>query len=103
MSKTREERENARTDLVREQTGVVDADIVCVLKTWQEIEREVSNQDRYISNFETTFEQVSIELQQAQIRATLLQAAQLKRIADALENMEDGDTLARLVSIWGSK
>lgn len=93
----------ARSTLVREQTGVADKDILSVLHTWSEIEHEVSSQDRYIGGLDGLGEQVKIELMQAQIRATLLQAAQLKRIADALESMDDGDSLVRSAAIWGSE
>lgn len=98
-----EERENARAAFVREQTGVVDADIVSALSTWTEIERMVSSQDEYTNEFGSREAQVMAELQMAQIRATLLQAAQLKRIADALENIDDGNSLVTTAAIWGSE
>ena len=97
------ERENARATLVREQTGVVDADIVSALNTLGEIERMVTRQDRFTGEFGSHEAIVMAELQMAQIRATLLQAAQLKRIADALESMDDGDSLVRTAAIWGSE
>jgi len=96
------ERKDARATLVREQTGVSDADIVSALSTWNEIERMVSSQDIYIGEFGTQAI-VMAELQMTQIRAMLLQAAQLKRIADALENMDDGNSLVTTAAIWGSK
>lgn len=80
-------RERERADLVREQTGVTDADIVLALSTWSEIERMVSSQDSYIGDFGTREAIVMAEVQIAQVRATLLQAAQLKRIADELKEM----------------
>lgn len=97
-----EERENARATLVREQTGVIDADIVSALSTWNEIERMVSSRERYIGEFESREAIVMAELQMAQTRAVLLQAAQLKRIADALENIDDGNNLVTTAAIWGS-
>lgn len=96
-------RENTRATFVRKQTGVVDADIVSALSTWNEIERMVSSQDKYTGEFGSHEAQVMAELQMAQIRATLLQAAQLKRIADALENIDDGNSLVTTAAIWGSK
>lgn len=96
----RTKRENARTTFVREQTGVVDADIVSALSTWNEIERMVSSQHKHTGEFGSHEAQVMAELQMAQIRATLLQAAQLKRIADALENIDDGNSLATTTAIW---
>lgn len=98
-----EERDNVRATFVREQTGVVDADIVSALSTWTEIERMVSSQDEYTNEFGSREAQVMAELQMAQIRATLLQAAQLKRIADALENIDDGNSLVTTAAIWGSE
>jgi len=86
----------------REQTGVVQETVLSALYTFMQIEQQVQNQDRYITELPTA-DHVKVELMQAQIRATLLQAAQLKRIADVLEKMDDGDTLARSVSIRGSK
>ena len=97
------ERENTRASFVREQTGVTDADIVSAINTWNEIERMVSSQDCYIGEFTSVSEQVKVELMQAQIRVTLLQAAQLKRIADALENIDDGNRLVTTAGIWGSE
>jgi len=96
-------RENTRATFVREQTGVVDADIVSALSTWNEIERMVSSQDKYTGEFGSHEAQVMAELQMAQIRAILLQAAQLKRIADALENIDDGNNLVTTTAIWGSR
>lgn len=95
------EREIDRQE-TREQTGVVQETVVSALYTFMQIEQQVQNQDRYIPQLQLS-DQVNVELAQAQIRATLLQAAQLKRIADALENMDDGDTLAHTVSVFGGK
>ncbi len=72
------ERNAAHTALVREQTGVLDADIVSALHTWNEIENEVERADKNACTWES-------KLAAAQVRATLLQAAQLKRVADALD------------------
>ena len=79
------EREEARANLVREQTGVIDADIVTSLHTWNEIEEVLFESDA-----------AETQIQVAQVRATLLQAAQLKRIADALERMEEGEVRVSL-------
>ena len=90
-----QERKEARAALVREQTGVADADIVSSLHTWKEIERDVYDCER-------TTDDPLVSIKASLVRATLLQAAQLKRIADALELMEDGDSLSNSVKIWGS-
>lgn len=89
-------RDDARALLVREQTGVVDASIVSELQTWKDIEFEIQH---CINKTENTSDLIAA----AHVRATLLQAAQLKRIADALENMDDGNSLSKSVAIWGSE
>lgn len=84
--------ENARLDekyqrakKIFNDTGVEDAPVASALSTWNEIENAVASQDRYIGEFSSTKDQVKVELMQAQVRATLLLAAQVKRIADALD------------------
>lgn len=91
INKRSKEREAARHNFVREQTGVSDIDIANSISTFAEIERMVSSQDEYIGTFASNYEIVMAELQMAQIRATLLQAAQLKRIADAIEQRNEDD------------
>ena len=90
------EREEARASIVREQTGVIDADIVSSLFTWNEIERELVMAE----------EDAQTKIMAAQVRATLLQAAQLKRIADALETIADhgdnGNFMYDAMKIWGT-
>lgn len=94
----------ARRERVMNMTGIGNAapDILDALCTWSEIERAVESQDGYIGDFATREAIVMAELAGAQIRATLLLAAQVKRIADALERMDDGDSLVRSAEIWGS-
>jgi len=75
------ERNKKRVEFVETQTGVNDADIALELHTWHEIERQV---ERAI-----TSEYPMMDLLATQIRATLLQAAQIKRLADALEQISD--------------
>lgn len=88
-------REQARREHVLEVTGVNSADtnILDNLLTWSEIELDLV---RAVEDAQTL-------LQASLVRATLLQAAQLKRIADALENIDDGDSLIRSAKIWGSE
>lgn len=98
--------EQARRELRREKVmnatgiGKADSDILDALSTWGEIERGVSAQDVYMGDFTTRESIVMAELAGAQIRATLLLAAQVKRIADALEELEDGATLIRSAKSW---
>jgi hypothetical protein len=80
-------RKHKRAYFMREQTGVKNFDIALALHTFNEIEHEVSAQDRYIGEFDNVANQVKVELMQAQIRATLLLAAQVERVADELKEM----------------
>lgn len=92
------ERDEARAALVREQTGVIDADIVLSLHTWHEIERATLRAEQSV-------DAPIMALTAALTRATLLQAAQLKRIADALEEIaeaDDGTALINSAKIWGA-
>lgn len=92
------EAENERIENVMLATGVGKSDraMLLSLRTWKELEDEARDAERY-----TEDPQVSIAA--TQVRATLLQAAQLKRIADALESMADGDTLSNSLKIYGSE
>lgn len=76
VSNETRERNNIRVDFVRGQTGVLDSVIVSSLYTWNEIEGDLVRAEAGMS---------IVEIGAAQVRATLLQAAQLKRIADVLE------------------
>lgn len=89
-----------RADYVRVQTGVLNAEIVSVLHTWNDIEHEVAAQDRYIGAFQTTGEQVNAELMQAQVRAILLLAAQVKRVADAIELGNENDQVDFMTRLY---
>ena len=85
------EKKEQRHIKVMEETGVCDVAITDALLTWEEI--------RYSAKLAKTSDQ----LMQTQIFATLLQAAQLKRIADALEALSESDRLSESVRIWGSE
>ena len=89
------EAENERIEKVMRETGIgkADRELLLSLSTWSEIEFDLT---RYVEDART-------QIRAAQVRATLLQAAQLKRIADALESMADGDSLSNSVKIWGSE
>lgn len=66
---------NARAELrlekIKKETGVTDAEIAKSLYTWEELENDVFRGKE----------------KQSQIRALLLLAAQVKRVADALEEV----------------
>ena len=79
--------EENRFQNVMELTGVTNREIALSLHTFDEIENDCING----------------ETNRALVHATLLQAAQLKRIADALESIAEGSRLEETVAIWGSK
>jgi hypothetical protein len=89
-----------RADYVRVQTGVLNADIVSALHTWNDIENEVGAQDRFIGLFSETAEQVNAELLQAQVRATLLLAAQVKRVADAIKAQNENEQVDFMTRLY---
>ena len=102
------EQAEKRIEAVMNATGLGKADRQTLLSlyTFSEIENDVARQERFLGNVSTSFENISLELMKAQIRATLLQAAQLKRIADALEEIadqDDGTPLINSAKIWGSE
>lgn len=85
-----------RIEKVMFETGIgkADRELLLSLFTFEEIELKVKSA---LKN-----DDGQLDLLAAQVRATLLQAAQLKRIADALESMADGDSLSNSVKIWGA-
>ena len=85
------------------ETGIADGHLFSSLHTFSEIEKEVAAQDRYIGTFGNVEDQVLVELKQAQVRATLLQSAQLKRIADALELMAEDNNTGELWEVVGNE
>lgn len=71
-------------------TGVDDWVVGEWLSTFDEIEKQISDQGHYLNEeYLDNDEIVRGELAQAQARATLLLAAQTKRIADVLERFVD--------------
>ena len=89
-----------RREMVCEQTGIINPDTLDAVFTWQDIEGLIGAQEQYIGSFETREAIVTAELQIATIRATLLQAAQLKRIADSLEAMGQNSTFEFSTELW---
>ena len=57
------------------------------LHTFAEIEIAVKKQDTYLGDAPSNFEIAKAEIAQAQVRAILLLAAQVKRIADTLDGI----------------
>lgn len=89
-----EVRQEMRFEKIMAETGVTDKAIALSLHTFEEIVNKANYGDRKGDR---------LHVETALVHATLLQAAQLKRIADALENMDDGDSLVRSARIWGSE
>ena len=90
-----EERIARRARVVAIETGVTNSEIQKNILTFAEINNDIQN---VIKRTESDAESLMI----SQVHATLLLAAQMARIADALENMESTDSLSKSVRIWGS-
>ena len=80
-------RERERSAFVCVKTGIKDLDIASALHTFKEIENAVASQDRVVFQFEKLEDQATANLAQEQIRATLLLAAQVMRVADELKEI----------------
>lgn len=97
---------NKRIESIMISTGVgrKDANILMSIHDWGEIEKSVDI-DHYVGDCGSAEAFAAYRMAQAQVRATLLQAAQLKRIADALETLADQDDNSFLSAykIWGMK
>lgn len=103
----RKEEEAKRIKLIWQSLGIgvindEDRKTALSLRTIDEIEFELSQQDKYLGDGSTVFDIAVATVAQLQVRATLLQVAQLKRIADTLEDLADGDSVERNARIWGS-
>ena len=84
------ERADKRAKKMKEETGITDQAAALYLKTFAEIEIDL-HVDRLIGEASTPSELAALEIQRAGVRATLLLAAQMKRIADVLK-ANDGDS-----------
>jgi hypothetical protein len=83
-----------RFEEIMNNTGVSDREIALALHTFEEISMRAHQ----------GFTEGKLRLISAQqVHATLLQAAQLKRIADALEEIAASESLSETVRIWGSE
>lgn len=78
------ERRERRTRVFGMSTGIQDVDLADCLLTFSEIEHDVAGQDNYIVDVQTV-------VMQSQVRATLLLAAEVKRVADLLGEKLDRD------------
>lgn len=87
---------------VQRKTGIGDFELAQTIATFSEIENEVKSQDKYIGSDYANVDEIKATLAQAQVRATLLLAAQVKRVADILEDMDGRDSLAESARVWGS-
>lgn len=98
--KLKEARIARRARVIAVDTGVTAPGAAQEINTYAEIERAVAVPDRYIREFEKTEEQVRIELMQAQVRATLLLAAQIQRVADVLEQSSADSNLDFMTKLY---
>ena len=96
----REAKDQRRIEKVMLATGIgkADRELLLALWTFEEIEYSARNIERITEN-------PDVLISATMVRATLLQAAQLKRIADALETLADQDDNSFLSAykIWGMK
>jgi len=96
----RKQGEEKRIEKVMLATGIdkTERETLLSLRTWNELEDEARDAERYT-------EDPHVSINATLVRATLLQAAQLKRIADALEKLVDQDDNSFLSAykIWGMK
>jgi hypothetical protein len=92
-----QERLEKRRQHVMDITGIsaLDHDVLDSLSTWSDISDQVSQ-------CASSTEDPQVNMTALLVRTNLLQAAQLKRIADVLETMQDSDSLNQSVRIWGS-
>lgn len=81
-----EERIARRARVIAIDTGIVNSTVAQALCTYQEIEDQAAKQTARDLTVTTA---VMAELQHAQIRATLLLAAQIQRVADAIEERSE--------------
>jgi len=81
-----------RVELMKKETGITDQAAALYLHTFAEIEIDL-HLDEQIGNASTHGELAALEIARAGVRATLLLAAQMKRIADVLEENNGSDGL----------
>lgn len=84
-----------RARIVTVETGITDSSIQQNIHTFGEIENQLKRNE---NGFTSKAEEISIQ----QVRATLLLAAQVARIADALENMDQGTSFDISMKPFGS-
>lgn len=85
------ERAERRKRVVHMDTGIHRQEVAGVIHTFAEIEAHTESQGNYIAYASTREMITQLELMQTQVRATLLLAAQVQRIADLLEDKIDQD------------
>ena len=96
------ERQEARWKKITREVGYLDFETAMSLSTSAEIEGELIRLDNQIGDAGSATEWADFVLKREQVRATLLLAAQVKRIADKLEKMDDDDETFDSVKIWGT-
>lgn len=89
-----EVRQEMRFEKIMAETGVTDKTIALSLNTFEEIVNKANYGDRKGDR---------LHVETALVHATLLQAAQLKRIADALENMDQDTSFDISMKLFGSE
>lgn len=83
------ERKVQRAKWIEDELGITNPTGMQSLSTFTEIESELKSCDSSIGEAATDGEMATLVIAQAQARATLVLAAQVKRIADHLSQMRD--------------
>jgi len=95
-----------RARTVQVETGISNASIAQDICTYGIIEGHVAAQDRMIDELDDKSALVQARLKQNEIRALLLLAAQVQRVADALEEgltCDDGDEIDLMTRLYNIK
>jgi len=87
-----EERRERRQRSFLIATGINNPDLADALSTFGEIENELTRLDSQIGDAGSAVEWASFVVSREQVRATLLLAAQVKRVADILEDQRTEST-----------
>ena len=89
--KKEKDRKTRRLSKVQAWTGIYDHNLADVLCTPDEIEKELSSIDNNIGEAGTHFELAQLVIAREHVRATLLLAAQVQRVAELLARKIDDD------------
>ncbi len=93
------ERLTRRVRVMSDETGIDHPVLADSLYTFAEIENDLKYRTAE-SDDATSYESAQLETMRAQVRATLLLAAQVKRVADVLDNLQADDTTDFMTNLY---